>query len=65
MADAVARMDTRLVNRMIQFNRWAIVVALLLGMAIAGGAGAGGYWWGYRVARKAKWSIFPPPSVWR
>ena len=50
VADAVARMDTRLAHRMIQFNRWAIAIALLLGMAIAGGAGAGGYWWGYRAA---------------
>jgi hypothetical protein len=50
VADAVARMDTRLAHRMMQFNRWAIAVALLLGMAIAGGAGAGGYWRGYRAA---------------
>ena len=50
VVDAVARMDARLAHRMIQFNRWAIAIALLLGMAIAGGAGAGCYWWGYRAA---------------
>ena len=50
VTDAVARMDARLAHRMIQFNRWAIAAALLLGMVIAGGAGAGGYWWGYRAA---------------
>ena len=50
VADAVARMDTRLVGRMIQFNRWAIASALLLGVALAGGVGVASYWWGYRAA---------------
>ena len=50
VTDAVARMDARLVHRMIQFNRWAIATALLLGAAIAGGVGAAGYCWGYRAA---------------
>jgi hypothetical protein len=35
---------------MIQFNRWAIAIALLLGTAIAGGSGTAGYWWGCRAA---------------
>ena len=50
IAHAVARMDARLVHRMAQFNRWAIVIAALLGMAIVGGAWSGGYWWGYQAA---------------
>jgi len=50
VADAVARMEHRLAGRMIGFNRWAIVLAMLLGMGIAALAGAGGYWWGYRAA---------------
>ena len=50
VADAVARMDARLAQRMIQFNRWAIVIALVLGGTIAGGVGAAGYWWGYHAA---------------
>jgi hypothetical protein len=50
IADAVTRMDARLVHRMAQFNRWAIVVTAVLGMAIVGGAWSGGYWLGYRAA---------------
>jgi hypothetical protein len=50
IADAVTRMDARLVHRMAQFNRWAIVIAALLGMVIVGGAWSGGYWWGYHAA---------------
>jgi hypothetical protein len=50
VADAVARMDARLAYRMVQFNRWAVGLAVLLGMAMAGGAWGGGYWWGYRAA---------------
>lgn len=50
VTDAVGRMDANVARRMIQFNRWSIVVAALLGMAIAGGAWSGGYWWGYRTA---------------
>ena len=50
VADAVTRMDARLAFRMVQFNRWAIGLAVLLGMAMAGGAWGGGYWWGYRAA---------------
>jgi hypothetical protein len=50
IADAVTRMDARLVHRMAQFNRWSIVAAAVLGMAITGGAWSGGYWWGYRAA---------------
>jgi hypothetical protein len=50
VADAVARMDARLAHRMIQFNRWAVGLAVLLGMAMAGAAWGGGYWWGYRAA---------------
>jgi hypothetical protein len=50
VAEAVARMDARLAQRMIQFNRWAIVIALVLGGTIAGGVGAAGYWWGYHAA---------------
>jgi hypothetical protein len=47
---ALTRMDARLVHRMAQFNRWATVIAALLGMVIVGGAWSGGYWWGYRAA---------------
>jgi hypothetical protein len=50
IADAVMRMDARLIHRMAQFNRWAIVATAVLGMAITGGAWSGGYWWGYRAA---------------
>ena len=50
IADAVARMDARLVQRMAQFNRWAIVVTAVLGMVLVVGAWSGGYWWGYRAA---------------
>ena len=50
IADAVTRMDARLVQRMAHFNRWAIVAAALLGMTIVLGAWSGGYWWGYRAA---------------
>jgi hypothetical protein len=50
VTDAVARMDARLVHRMIQFNRWAIAIALSLGATIAAGVGAAGYCWGYRAA---------------
>jgi len=50
VADAVARMDARLAWRMIQFNRWAVGLAVLLGMVMAGAAWGGGYWWGYRAA---------------
>jgi hypothetical protein len=50
VADAVARMDARLVYRMIQFNRWAIAIALFLGVAMASGVGTASYWWGYRSA---------------
>jgi hypothetical protein len=50
VADAVTRMDARLLHRMTQFNRWAIAIALLLGVAIAGGVGTAGYWWGYHAA---------------
>jgi hypothetical protein len=50
VADAVTRMDARLAFRMIQFNRWAVGLAVLLGMALAGAAWGGGYWWGYRAA---------------
>jgi hypothetical protein len=50
VADAAARVDARLVSRMIQLNRWSIGLAALLGMAVAGGAWSGGYWWGYRTA---------------
>jgi hypothetical protein len=50
IAHAVTRMDARIVQRMAQFNRWAIVAAALLGMAIMGGAWSGGYRWGHRAA---------------
>jgi len=60
VADAVARMDARLAWRMIQFNRWAAGLALLLGMAMAGAAWGGGYWWGYHAAEDLAWSTSPP-----
>jgi hypothetical protein len=60
IADAATRMDVRLVHRMAQFNRWAIVVAALLGMAIMGGAWSGGYWWGYRAAENR---LAPVPAA--
>jgi hypothetical protein len=50
VADAVARMDARLAFRMIQFNRWAVCLAVLLGMAMACAAWGGGYRWGYSAA---------------
>ena len=50
VAEAAARMDARLLHRMIQFNRWAVAAAALLGMITAGGAWSGGYWRGYRAA---------------
>ena len=50
VADAVTRMDARLAYRMVQFNRWAVGLAVLVGMAMAGAAWGGGYWWGYRAA---------------
>jgi hypothetical protein len=60
IADAVARMDARLVQRLAQFNRWAIVIAALLGMAIVLGAWSGGYWWGYRAAENR---LAPVPAA--
>jgi hypothetical protein len=60
VADAVTRMDARLVHRMIQFNRWAIAIALLLGVTIAGGVGTAGYRWGYHAAENRLIEI---PSV--
>lgn len=60
IADAVTRMDARLVRRMAQFNRWAIVVTAALGMAIMGGAWSGGYWWGYRAAENR---LAPVPAA--
>jgi hypothetical protein len=60
VADAVARMDVRLVYRMIQFNRWAIAIALFLGVAMASGVGTASYWWGYRAAENRLIEI---PSV--
>jgi len=59
-ADAVARMDARLVQRMAQFNRWAIVVTAVLGMVIVAGAWSGGYWWGYRAAENR---LAPVPAA--
>jgi hypothetical protein len=53
-------MDARLVQRMAQFNRWTIVVTTVLGMAIAGGAWGGGYWWGYRAAENR---LAPVPAA--
>jgi hypothetical protein len=60
IAHAVTRMDARLVQRMAQFNRWAIVAAALLGMAIVLGACSGGYWWGYRAAENR---LAPVPAA--
>jgi hypothetical protein len=60
IADAVTRMDARLVHRMAQFNRWSIVAAALLGMAIVAGAWSGGYWWGYRAAENR---LAPVPAA--
>jgi len=60
IAHAVTRMDARLVQRMAQFNRWAIVAAALLGMAIVLGAWSGGYWWGYRAAENR---LAPVPAA--
>ena len=60
IADAVRRMDARLVRRMAQFNRWAIVAATLLGMAMMGGAWSGGYWCGFRAAENR---LAPVPAA--
>ena len=60
IVDAVTRMDARLVQRMAQFNRWSIVAAALLGMAIVVGAWSGGYWWGYRAAENR---LAPVPAA--
>jgi hypothetical protein len=60
IADAITRMDVRLVHRMAQFNRWAIVVTAILGMAITGGAWSGGYWCGYRTAENR---LAPVPAA--
>jgi hypothetical protein len=60
ITDAVTRMDARLVRRMAQFNRWAIVAATLLGMAIVLSAWGGGYWWGYRAAENR---LAPVPAA--
>jgi hypothetical protein len=60
IADAVTRMDARLVHRMAQFNRWAIVVTAVLGMAITGGAWSGGYLWGFRTAENR---LAPVPAA--
>jgi len=60
IAEVITRVDAHLLRRMARFNRWAIVIAALLGMAITGGAWSGGYWWGYRAAENR---LAPVPAA--